>query len=57
MLDSAGVIVTDIASNHTSKGIGLIERVKQGQGKPDRVFVKRITVQENTEARQLCGLV
>ena len=39
-----------LAELDTSKGIGLIERVKQGQGKPDRVFVKRITVQENTEA-------
>ncbi len=33
----------------TSKGIGLIERIKRGQGKPDRIFVKRITVQENTK--------
>ena len=39
-----------LAELDTSKGIGLIERVKQGQGKPDRIFVKRITVQENTEA-------
>lgn len=39
-----------LAELDTSKGIGLIERVKQGQGKPDRVFVKRITVQEDTEA-------
>ena len=38
-----------LAELDTSKGIGLIERVKQGQGKPDRIFVKRITVQENTE--------
>ena len=38
-----------LAEMDTSKGIGLIERVKQGQGKPDRIFVKRITVQENTE--------
>ena len=33
----------------TDKGIGLIERVKQGQGKPDRIFVKRIVIQEDTE--------
>lgn len=39
-----------LAELDTSKGIGLIERVKQGQGKPDRIFVKRITVQENAEA-------
>ena len=39
-----------LAELDTSKGIGLIERVKQGQGKPDRIFVKRITVEENTEA-------
>lgn len=39
-----------LAELDTSKGIGLIERVKQGQGKPDRIFVKRIIVQENTEA-------
>ena len=39
-----------LAELDTSKGIGLIERVKQGQGKPDRIFVKRITVQENMEA-------
>ena len=38
-----------LAELDTSKGIGLIERVKQGQGKPDRIFVKRIIVQENTE--------
>lgn len=34
----------------TSKGLGLIERIKQGQGKPDKIFVRRITVQEDTEA-------
>ena len=39
-----------LAELDTSKGIGLIKRVKQGQGKPDRIFVKRITVQEDTEA-------
>ena len=39
-----------LAELDTSKGIGLIERIKQGQGKPDRIFVKRITVQENMEA-------
>lgn len=38
-----------LAELDTSKGVGLIERVKQGQGKPDKIFVKRITVQEDTE--------
>lgn len=39
-----------LAELDTSKGIGLIERIKQGQGKPDRIFVKRITMQEHMEA-------
>lgn len=30
----------------TGRGIGLIKRVKQGQGKPARIFVKRFTTQE-----------
>lgn len=30
----------------TNKGVGLIERVRQGQGKPDRIYVKRFTTQE-----------
>ena len=38
-----------LAELDTSKGAGLIERVKQGQGKPDRIFVKRITVRKDTE--------
>lgn len=38
-----------LAELDTVKGIGLIERKKQGQGKPDKIFVKRITVQESTE--------
>ena len=33
----------------TVKGVGLIERVKQGQGKPDKIFVKKISVHEDTE--------
>ena len=28
------------------KGVGLIERKKQGQGKPTRIYVKRFTTQE-----------
>ena len=38
-----------LAELDTVKGIGLIERKKQGQGRPDKIFVKRITVQENAE--------
>lgn len=38
-----------LAELDTSKGIGLIERIKQGQGKPDKIFVKRITVRKDTE--------
>lgn len=30
-----------LAELDTVKGIGLIERVKQGQGKPDKIFVKK----------------
>jgi len=35
-----------LAELDTSKGIGLIERIKQGQGKPTRIYVKRFTTQE-----------
>lgn len=38
-----------LAELDTNKGIGLIERIRQGQGKPDRIYVKRITVQEDIE--------
>ena len=30
----------------TRKGIGLIERIKQGQGKPTKLYVKRFTTRE-----------
>lgn len=30
----------------TKKGIGLIERIKQGQGKPTKIYVKRFTTRE-----------
>lgn len=30
----------------TGKGFGLIERVKQGQGRPTKIFVKRFTTRE-----------
>lgn len=32
-----------LAELDTGKGIGLIERVKQGQGKPTKIYVKRFT--------------
>ena len=38
-----------LAELDTVKGIGLIERIKQGQGKPDKIFVKKISVHEDTE--------
>lgn len=31
----------------TNKGIGLIERVKQGQGRPTKIYVKRFSMQKN----------
>lgn len=37
-----------LAELDTNKGIGVIERIRQGQGKPDKIFVKRINVQEDT---------
>lgn len=38
-----------LAELDTGKGIGLIERMKQGQGKTDRIFVKLITALEDTD--------
>ena len=38
-----------LAELDTVKGIGLIERIKQGQGKPDKIFVKKISVHEDAE--------
>lgn len=35
-----------LAELDTKKGIGLIERVKQGQGKPTKIYVKRFTTQQ-----------
>ena len=35
-----------LAELDTCKGVGLIERKKQGQGKPTRIYVKRFTTQE-----------
>lgn len=38
-----GKAVRLLAELDTEKGIGLIERKKQGQGKPTRIYVKRYT--------------
>ena len=35
-----------LAELDTGKGVGLIERKKQGQGKPTQIYVKRFTTQE-----------
>ena len=35
-----------LAELDTSKGFGLIERVKQGQGRPTKIYVKRFTTRE-----------
>ncbi len=35
-----------LAELDTCKGFGLIERVKQGQGKPSRIYVKRFTTRD-----------
>ena len=35
-----------LAELDAGKGVGLIERIKQGQGKPTRIYVKRFTTQE-----------
>lgn len=35
-----------LAELDSGKGIGLIQRVKQGQGKPARIYVKRFTTRE-----------
>ncbi|ANU52743.1 replication initiator protein A [Acutalibacter muris] len=38
-----------LAELDTGKGIGLIQRVKQGQGKPARIYVKRFTTRETPD--------
>lgn len=35
-----------LAELDTKKGVGLIERIKQGQGKPTKIYVKRFTTRE-----------
>ena len=37
-----------LAELDTKKGIGLIERIKQGFGKPDIIYVKSFLIKENT---------
>lgn len=41
-----GKAVRLLAELDTGKGIGLIERTKQGQGRPARIYVKRYTTRE-----------
>ena len=45
-----------LAELDTNKGVGLIERVKQGQGKPTKIFVKRFTTRERPPRpeKELC---
>ena len=38
-----------LAELDTKKGIGLIERVKQGFGKPDVIYVKSFVMKEKPE--------
>lgn len=48
-----------LAELDTVKGIGLIERIKQGQGKPDKIFVKIVTLRrilKNPSQRNLAPL-
>ena len=37
-----------LAELDTGKGVGLIERIKQGQGKPTKIYVKRFTTEKPT---------
>ena len=41
-----------LAELDTKKGIGLIERVKQGFGKPDVIYVKSFLIKENAASEQ-----
>lgn len=41
--DKAMKLLAELDDN---KGVGLIERIKQGQGKPDRIYVLHFTTQE-----------
>ncbi len=42
-----------LAELDTGKGIGLIQRVKQGQGKPARIYVKRFTTSEKPSGEDI----
>ncbi len=41
----------------TAKGVGLIERVRQGQGKPAKIYVKKFTAVENSDDLQKSELL
>lgn len=41
-----------LAELDNTKGVGLIERIKQGQGKPARIYVLRFTTQELPPSRR-----
>lgn len=41
----------------TAKGVGLIERVRQGQGKPAKIYVKKFTTAENSDGLQKSELL
>lgn len=49
----AGKLLAELDSN---KGIGLIERVKQGQGKPTKIYVKQFTMLVPIPQRDNCAL-
>lgn len=42
-----------MSSLDSKKGIGLIERVRRGQGKPDIIYVKNFVVEETDEATEM----
>jgi len=41
-----------VAELDNGKGIGLIERKKQGQGRPTKIYVKRSTSSQTSESRK-----
>ena len=44
-----------LAELDTAKGIGLVERVKQGQGKPTIIYVKQFTMLVPIPTREECA--
>lgn len=52
-----GKAVRLLAELDTGKGIGLIERTKQGQGRPTRIYVKRYTTREMPAPPTKCRLL